>query len=84
MVNDAVGKEWCNHQDTLLWVVYRPFLILAWYIRFIRQHFIQFTKPFANVLVEIVNLATFTFAVLCIVLCQTQVFVCVEQVVCVL
>lgn len=84
MVNDAVGKEWRNHQDTFLWVVYLSFLILAGYIRFIRQHFIQFTKPFANVLVEIANLATLTFAVLCIVLRQTQVFICVEQVIYVL
>lgn len=84
MVNDAVGKEWRNHQDTFLWVMYLSFLILAGYIRFIRQHFIQFIKPFANMLIEIVNLAALAFAVQCIVLCQTQVFVCVEQVVCVL
>lgn len=68
MVNDAVGKEWRNHQDTFLWVMYLSFLILAGYIRFIRQHFIQFIKPFANMLVEIVNLTAFTFchAVRCI------------------
>lgn len=81
MVNDAVGKEWGNHQDTFLGVMYLSFLILAGYIRFIRQHFIQFIKPFANMLIEIVNLAAFTFAVLCVVLSQTQVFVCVEQVI---
>ena len=84
MVNDAVGKEWGNHQDTFLGVMYLSFLILAGYIRFIRQHFIQFIKPFANMLIEIVNLAAFTFAVLCVVLSQTQVFVCVEQVIYVL
>lgn len=84
MVNDAVGKEWRNHQDTFLWVMYLSFLILAGYIRFIRQHFIQFIKPFANMLVEIVNLTAFTFAMLCVVLSQTQVFVCVEQVIYVL
>lgn len=84
MVNYAVGKKWRNHQYTFLGVVYLSFLILAGYIRFIRQHFIQFIKPFANMLIEIANLTAFTFAVLCIVLSQTQVFACVEQVVCVL
>lgn len=84
MVNDAVGKEWRNHQYTFLWVVYSPFLILAGYIRFKCQHFIQFTKPFIDVFVEIANLTTFTLSMLCIVLSQTQIFVCVEQVVCVL
>ena len=84
MVNDAVGKEWGNHQDTLLGVEYLSFLILAGYIRFIRQHIIQFIKPFANMLIEIVNLTAFTFAMLCVVLSQAQVFVCVEQVICVL
>lgn len=81
MMNDTVGKEWSNHQHTFLGVEYLSLPVLAGYIRFIRQHFIQFLQPFANVLVEVVNLPTFAFAVLCVVLGHTQIFIRVEQVI---
>ena len=75
MMNDSVGKEWRNHQFTLFRVVNLSFLVFAWYIRFISQHFIQLIQSLTDIVVKFVNLCSLTFSTLCVVLSLAQIFI---------